>query len=201
MLRLRALAFTLLLLAASAPGAAAAPPAQVDPATLTPPPNPNYDWDCTSNAGGIDCWGVETFGAIDAEGFSCGAKSFVVTFTQTTTAHRVHDAQGRVLWNHFVVTFDEAWRLDGTTGPVLRSKGRVNTMIDYAVPGDPESRTIRSGGASLTVSAPGEGVIFENTGRVVTNWDESEVLSISGQQDFYEDFDGAIAAACAAVGA
>ena len=74
-------------------------------------------------------------------------------------------------------------------------------MVDYAVPGDPQSRTIRSAGAGLTVSAPGEGVIFQNTGRVVTNWDESEVLSISGHQAFWDNFDGAIAAACAAAGA
>lgn len=181
--------------------ATAATPVSVDPSTLTPPPNPNFVWDCTSNGNGIDCHGVETFGATNVEGFSCGAQSFTVTFTQTTKAHRVHDAQGRVLFAQSVVTFDEQWWIEGSGGPILTSRGRSNTMVDYAVPGDPQSRTFRSAGAGLTVSAPDEGVIFQNTGRVVTNWDESDVLSISGHQDLWDNFDGAIAAACSAAGA
>ena len=69
--------------------------------------------------------------------------------------------------------------------------------MDYAIPGDVTSRTNTYTGGTLTVSAPGEGIIFQNTGRVRLNWDESEVLASSGPQDMM-DFDAAIAAACAA---
>ena len=63
------------------------------------------------------------------------------------------------------------------------------------------SRTPVFTGTTLAVSAPGQGVIFQNTGRVVYNWDESEVIATAGPQAMIEDFDGAIDAMCAAFGA
>ena len=65
------------------------------------------------------------------------------------------------------------------------------------MPGDVTSRTITDTGNTLTVSAPGEGVIFQDVGRVRVNWDGSELLAVSGHQDIW-DFEGSIAAACAA---
>jgi len=59
----------------------------------------------------------------------------------------------------------------------------------------------RDTGTTLAVSAPGQGVIFQNTGRVVYNWDESDVVATAGPQAMIEDFDGAIEAVCAAFGA
>jgi hypothetical protein len=185
---------------ALAPTAAASSPVAVDPSSLIPPPNPNFDWTCTSNGQRIDCWGVEYFESDGLEGgdpaFSCDGRQIQIAFTQTVTAHRTHDASGRVLRNHQVGTFDERWTLEGSEGAGLTSRGRWVVDVVYAIPGEPESRTNAYTGMQLAVSAPGVGVIFQNNGRVLTNWDESEVLAISGQQSFYEDFDGAIAAAC-----
>jgi|1186.fasta_scaffold13044_2 hypothetical protein len=200
MRRLLALAAAGLVVLSAAPAAIAAAPVPVDPSTLTPPPNPNFDWSCLARGGGIVCDGTEVTGAIDDNSdpaFSCDGTPILTTFTQTLTARRSHDAAGRVIRNHTVGTFDERWRLAGSD-VVLTSRGRWSLTVDYAVPGDVTSRTNTYTGGQLTVSAPGEGVIFQNTGRVRLNWDESEVLSVSGHQDMMEDFEGSIAAACAA---
>jgi hypothetical protein len=191
------------LLLGLAPGAMAAKPASVDPSTLTPPPNPNFTWDCTATPQRIHCSGVERISAVDAEidpAFSCDGRPILDTFTQVVTSDRTHDAAGRVMRNHLVGTFDETWRLEGTTGPLLTARGRWTLSVDYAVPGVVESRTNTYTGTTLAVRAPGHGVIFQNTGRVRLNWDESEILAISGPQASAEDFGGAIAAACAAFG-
>jgi len=193
------LAIACVLLSASAATVAAASPTPVDPATLTPPANPSFDWTCQSTGQRIDCRGIAVSGETALPAFSCGVHTITINFVQTVTAHRVHDATGRVLWNMLVGTFDELWTLDGTTEPALTSKGRWTQRVDYAVPGVPESRTNVYTGITLAVSAPGEGVIFQNTGRTEMNWDESEVVSINGPHAY--DFDGAIDAACAALGA
>ena len=199
MLRMLSVAIAGLLLAASAATVAAASPTPVDPASLIPPPNPSFEWTCQSTGQRIDCRGVQVSGDTALPAFSCGAHTITIDFVQTVTAHRVHDATGRVLWAMLVGTFDELWTLDGASEPALTSKGRWTQRVDYAVPGVPESRTIVYTGATLAVSAPGQGVIFQNTGRTEMNWDESEVVAISGPHAY--DFDGAIAAACAALGA
>ena len=199
MRRLLGLAMAGLLLLSAAPLAVAAAPAPVDPSTLTPPPNPNFDWTCVTRGNGIVCDGTEVSSAVDGTNpdFACDGNPILVTFTQTLTARRSHDAAGRVTRNHTVGTFDERWRLAGSD-VVLTSRGRWTLTVDYAVPGDVTSRTNTYTGNTLTVSAPGEGVIFQNIGRTKLNWDESEVLAVSGHQDMLFDFEGAIAAACAA---
>ena len=188
-----------------APSALAAAPAPVDPSTLTPPPSPAFEWDCTAPEQRIVCTGIEIASAVDESpdpALSCDGTPILVTFTQVVTARRTHDADGRVIRNHLVGTFDEEWRLAGTTGPVLRSRGRWTVDFDYAEPGVTESRTVTRTGTTLAVSAPGEGVIFQATGRVQLNWDQSEILASTGPaRDFNEDFEGAIEAACEAFGA
>ena len=197
--RLLAFAAAGLLLLSAAPAALASAPVPVDPSTLTPPPNPNFDWTCKERGSGIVCNGVELGGAVDENAdpsFSCDGNPILATFTQTLTARRSHDADGRVTRNHTIGTFDERWRLEGSD-TILTARGRWTLTVDYAIPGDVTSRTNTYTGGTLAVSAPGEGIIFQNTGRVRLNWDESEVLASSGPQDMM-DFDAAIAAACAA---
>ena len=199
-----ALVATALVLVAAAPAAIAASPATVDPSTLTPPPNPAYDWTCLQHPEGIDCTGVARQSGTDVNpdpSFSCGGRLILVTYDQTVTARRSHDAIGRVTRNHLVGTFDERWRLEGTTGPLLRSRGRWSETVDYAIPGDITSATITDTGTTLALSAPGQGVIFANTGRAVFSWDGNDVLALAGPQAMLRDFDGAIAAVCAAFGA
>jgi hypothetical protein len=203
MRRLIALVATGLLVAASAPAALAGAPTPVDPLTLTPPPNPNFTWTCLAYPTGIECTGVEPSSGVDVNpdpSFSCDGHPILVTYTQMVTGRRWHDAEGRVTHSHFVGTFDEHWRLDGSDGPLLTSRGRWTERFTYPIPGDVTSRTPVFTGTTLAVSAPGQGVIFQNTGRVVFNWDESEVLALAGPQAMIEDFDGAIEAVCAAFG-
>ena len=203
MTRTTSLVLGVALLLGLAPGALAAQPTPVDPGILTPRPNPNFDWDCTSTGQRILCDGVEVISAVDAgddPAFSCDGRLILNTFTQVVTSNRTHDAEGRVIRNHLVGTFDEQWRLEGTTGPVLTARGRWAVSSNYAQPGVIESRITTFSGGQLAVSAPGVGLIFQNTGRVRLNWDDSEVLAMSGPQAF-EDFDAAIGAACDAFGA
>jgi hypothetical protein len=204
MRRLLALLATGLLAVAAAPAALAGGPTPVNPSTLTPPPNPNFAWTCLAYPTGIECVGVEPSSGIDINpdpSFSCDGHPILVAFTQTLTSRRSHDADGRVTRDHVVGTFDEHWRLDGSDGPVLTSRGRWTETVTFPIPGDVQSRTITDTGTTLAVSAAGQGVIFQNTGRVVMNWDQSEILALAGPQAMVEDFDGTIEAVCAAFGA
>ena len=204
MRRLIALVATGLLVAAAAPSAFAGAPTPVDPTTLTTPPNPNFTWTCLAYPSGIECTGVEPSSGVDVNpdpSFSCDGHPILVTYTQMVTQRRSHDTEGRVTRTHVIGTFDEHWRLDGSDGPFLTSRGRWTETFTYAIPGDVTSRTPVFTGTTLAVSAPGQGVIFQNTGRVVYNWDESDVVATAGPQAMIEDFDGAIEAVCAAFGA
>ena len=204
MRRLIALVATGLLMAAAAPAALGGAPTSVDPSTLTPPPNPNFTWTCLAYPTGIECTGVEPSSGVDVNpdpSFSCDGHPILVTYTQMVTQRRSHDAEGRVTRTHVIGTFDDHLRLDGSDGPLLTGRGRWTETFIYPIPGDVTSRTPVFTGTTLAVSAPGQGVIFQNTGRVVFNWDESEVLALAGPQSMIEDFDGAIEAVCAAFGA
>src|SRR4051794_19871882 len=199
MRRLLGLVAAGLLLLSAAPVASAAAPVAVDPGTLTPPPNPDFDWSCVLQGGGIVCDGTAVGSGVDVNpdpSFSCGGNPILVTFSQTVTARRSHDSGGREIRNHIVGAFDEHWRLEGSD-TVLTSRGRWTQAVDFAVPGDVTTRTITDTGNTFTVSAPGEGVIFQNVGRTKVNWDETELLAASGQHDIW-DFEASIAAACAA---
>ena len=66
----------------------------------------------------------------------------------------------------------------------------------YAIPGDPATRTVTITGNEVSAILPGHGVVFQNTGITRTDPD-GEVVKQSGPHDFYTDFEGAIAAACA----
>ena len=100
--------------------------------------------------------------------------------------------------NHTVGRFDERWRLDGSDRS-LTSRGRWTLTVDYAVPGDTTSRTnTYTGGPRSPCPRPARASSSTNIGRVNLNWDESEVLAVSGRQDMLRDFEGAIAVACAA---
>jgi len=184
-----------------APGAVAASAPSVDPSTLTPPPNPDFSWDCSATAQRILCTGVEVSGAVDADvGFSCDGRRILTTFSQVVTSHRTHDAAGRVMRNHLVGTFDEQWRVEGTTNPVVNARGRWVVDMVYAEPGVVESRTVTYLGTTLALTAPGKGVIAQDTGREQFNWDQSEVTAFSGVHTIGGDFSGAIAAACDVLG-
>jgi hypothetical protein len=199
MRRLLGLVAAGLLLLSAVQVAFAAAPVAVDPSSLTPPPNPDFDWSCVVQGGGIVCDGTALGAGVDVNpdpSFSCRGAPILVTFTQRVTARRSHDSAGLETRNHVVGTFDERWRLAGSE-TVLTSRGRWTQTVDFAVPGDVTTRTYTDTGNTFTVSAPGEGIIFQNVGRTQVNWDESELLAASGQHDIW-DFDASIAAACAA---
>lgn len=159
---------TVLLVLALAPAALAAPPQSVDPATLIPPPNPTFDWDCVSNGQGITCRGERTLVEVDASFFGCGENPILITYAQHEKAHRFHDEAGRVIRTHIVGTFDETWRLEGSP-IVLTSRGRWSETFRYSVPGDITTRTHELHGAKLMVSAPSLGVIARDVGVMKLN--------------------------------
>lgn len=198
MLRLVPAISAVLLVLALAPVAAAGPPQSVDPGTLTPPPNPTFDWDCVSSDQGITCRGERTFGAVDVSFFGCEGNPILITFVQSEKVHRFHDEAGRVIRTHIVGTFDETWRLEGSP-IVLTSRGRWSETFRYAVPGDTTTRTHELHGVTLKVSAPGLGVIAHDVGVVKLNWDGSELLALHGPHDFF-DFDAALVPVCKAFG-
>lgn len=169
----------------------------VDPTTLTPPLDPDI-WACVRQGAGIICDGRQPDGYNDLSPgpeFACGDRLILVSGFQVRTTRAWNDAQGRRLEVRIHGTFDESWRLEGSSGPVLGVKGRWNERLDYGTPGDVSTRTSTITGNEVSANLPGHGVVFQNTGITRTDPD-GEVVKQGGPHNFYTNFEGAIAAAC-----
>jgi hypothetical protein len=169
----------------------------VDPSTLTPPLDPEI-FTCVRQGAGIVCDGRQPDAYQDLSpgpDFACGDRMILVSGFQLRTSRARNDAQGNRLEFRTHGTFDEVWRLEGSSGPELRVHGRWNERGVYGTPGDRSTRITTITGNEVSAVQPGRGVVFQNTG--ITRLDpDGEVLSQGGLHDFYTDFQAAIAAAC-----
>jgi hypothetical protein len=88
-----------------------------------------------------------------------------------------------------------------TTGdsPVVHLRAFWNRHYDYPVPGDRSTRVLTEPGAWWLATAPGHGIVFQDTGliRLLPGAEYDEVDVIRGPHDSLTDWEGALAAVCA----
>lgn len=204
MRRPAAIFIALCLALAVAPGVSAGSGTTVDPSTLTPPPSGNFDLTCVNDGRAITCTGteVQTFTDLNIgdSGLACGGRGIIDNGRQVRTGTFTYDLAGRATRWFDRGTFDEVWHLDGSTSPTVRSSGNWSTVNDFAVPGDITSRTRTYRGAPHRVIGP-RGLVYNDAGMVVLDWDESNILALHGPHLEFTDFEAAIAGVCAAFAA
>src|SRR5262245_52651241 len=107
-------AITLVWLLSASPVAAAS---RVDPATLTPPLNPDFaPWRCQATGAGSICRGALTFSWVHADtGLACDGQTIVSTGSATIDTTRWSDRDGRAVHSDRHSEAVETWSLAGTS--------------------------------------------------------------------------------------
>jgi hypothetical protein len=157
----------------------------VDPATLTPPPPPEFNPVCERVGNGIICEIAFADPLIvdEPSGVLCGTTELLFSQTRTVVGKRFYDADGFLLRRHFHEDVSGTWT-NPVTGATASFAGGAMTLHDLAVPGDVASGTSRISG-SVRISVPGAGMILlADAGRTVLDEGTGSVLAQSGQHPF-----------------
>lgn len=161
----------------------------VDPATLTPPPPPEFNPVCERVGNGIICDLAFTDPLIvdEPSGVVCGATELLFSQERSVVGKRFYDADGLLLRRHFhedvtgTVTNPD-------TGATASYAGGFMNLHDLAVPGDASSGITRSSG-SVRIYVPGGGTILhQDAGHFVFDEATGSVLAQSGQHPFEDYF-------------
>ena len=157
--------------------------------TLNPPPPP--DFTCTAVGGGTICQVTRTISyGPDDTGIACeaGAAAFDIfdagTFTQSVTRYYNTDGNLTRRFDHERWTVGE-WSNPLSGATVSYTQNNIITDV-LAVPGDFTSST-RTVTGEVIIRA-GMGPVIIATGRQVFNFDESELISSAGRNDFIAAF-------------
>ncbi len=162
----------------------------VDPATLTPPPPPEFNPTCERIGNQIICEVVFTDPPIvdEPSGVVCGGTELLFSQTRSVVGKRFYDADGLLLRRHFHDDVSGTWT-NPVTGATASFSGGSMTLHDLAIPGDAGSGISRVSG-SVRIYLPDGGTIIHNdAGHLVVDEGTGTVLSKSGQHPF-EDFFG-----------
>jgi hypothetical protein len=162
----------------------------IDPATLTPPPPPQFNPTCERVGNQIICQIVFTDPPIvdEPSGVVCGGTELLFSQTRSVVGKRFYDADGLLLRRHFHDNVSGTYT-NPDTGATASFSGGSMTLHDLAVPGDAASGTSRVSG-SVRISFPGGGTILhQDAGRLVIDEGTGTLLSRSGQHPF-EDYFG-----------
>jgi hypothetical protein len=141
----------------------------VDPDTLQPPPPPGAE--CRLDGQWIICQTSLSFTPVNEPildiALPCGTMYW--TGTDARSGIRWYNAADRKLVKRFVsFETDSVVSLSPTgAGPTATLDQHYNWWIYYAVPGDESSGSLQERGTSLTISAPGYGVIVHIAGQFV----------------------------------
>ena len=162
----------------------------VDPATLTPPPPPEFNPTCERVGNQIICEVVFTDPAIvdEPSGVVCGGTELLFSQTRSVVGKRFYDADGLLLRRHFHDDVNGTWT-NPVTGATASFSGGSMTLHDLAIPGNSGSGISRISG-SVRISLPDGGTILHtDAGHLILDEGTGTVLSQSGQHPF-EDFFG-----------
>jgi len=162
----------------------------VDPATLTPPPPPEFNPTCERIGSQIICEVVFTDPPVvdEPSGVVCGGTELLFSGTRSVVGKRFYSAEGLLLRRHFHDDVSGTWT-NPVSGATASFSGGSMTLHDLAVPGDVGSGTSRISG-SVRIYLPDGGTIIHNdAGHLVIDEGTGTVLSQSGQHPF-EDFCG-----------
>jgi hypothetical protein len=170
--------------------AIAAAKTPVDPATLTPPPPPEFNPVCEQVGNQIICEVVFTDPPVvdEPSGVVCGGTKLLFSQTRSVVGKRFYDADGFLLRRHFHEDVSGSW-MNPVTGATALFAGGFTTLHELSVPGDVGSGTSQLTG-SVRIYLPGGGTIVHgDAGRLVLDEGTGTVLAESGQHPF-EDFFG-----------
>lgn len=129
----------------------------VDPATLTPPPPPDFNPTCERVGNQIICEVVFTDPAIvdEPSGVVCSGTELLFSRTRSVVGKRFYDAEGLLLRRHF---HDDVSGTNPVTGATASFSGGSMTLHDLAVLGDSGSGISRISG-SVRIYLPDGGTI------------------------------------------
>ena len=180
-------ALILVALMALAPQATAFAGESVDPATLNPPPPPQFNPDCKAVGFGTLCTVdfVETHPP-EATDLICssGPNSFAVVSsdTRTVTGQRYYDENGDLTQRHFRQVLAGTFT-NPLTGVSLNYAESTTIIHDLSVPGDLSTGTETFTG-SVRLSVPQGGAVLIDAGRVVIDASDGTILFEAGQHHF-----------------
>ena len=186
MRKIRLVVVSLLLLAIPSIVAARTP---VDPATLTPPPPPEFNPVCEQVGNGIICEVAFTDPPIvdEPSGVICGTAELLFSQTRSVVGKRFYDADGLLLRRHAHDDITGTWT-NPETGATASYAGGFMILHDLTVPGDLASGVTRSSG-SLRIYVQGGGTILHNdAGRLVFDEATGTLLAQNGQHPFEDYF-------------
>lgn len=187
-----------MLLAATA---AAKSPHAVDPATVTPPLNPDFTWSCFATGSGPTCQGTwEHSYANEPIDMTCDGSPVYVSGTGSEHMTRWHLPDGRATKTIVNLSYPEdRLSLSPTgAGPSVIVRGHWNRHYTYPIPGDRSARVLTEVGAVYVATAPGEGLVFHDVGlvRFQPGADFEGIDVMRGPHDLYEDFAAVEQAVC-----
>jgi hypothetical protein len=161
----------------------------VDPATLTPPPPPEFNPVCERVGNGIICELAFSDPSIvdEPSGVVCGTTELLFSQDRSVVGKRFYDADGFLLRRHFHEDVTGTWT-NPETGATATFGGGSTILHDLAVPGDVTSGVTRSSG-SVRIYVPGGGTILhQDAGHFVFDEATGTVLAQSGQHPFEDYF-------------
>ena len=162
----------------------------VDPATLNPPPPPEFNPTCERSGRGVTCSVAFSDPTLVDEPSAVFCDGVELTFSQdrSVVGKRFYDADGNLLQRHFREMFVGSY-----TNPVTGLSADFtahNTIIhDLATPGDIASGQTRISGNQVRFFQSGGGAtILLDAGRLVIDEGTGELLSSSGPKHFDDYF-------------
>jgi hypothetical protein len=161
----------------------------VDPATLTPPPPPEFNPVCEAVGNGIICELAFSDPSIvdEASGVVCGTAELLFSQDRSVVGKRFYDADGLLLRRHFheditgTVTNPE-------TGATANYSGGFMVLHDLTLPGDVTSGVTRSSGSVRIYVPGGRTILHQDAGHFVFDEATGTVLAQSGQHPFEDYF-------------
>lgn len=162
----------------------------VDPATLSPPPPPEFNPTCERVGNQIICEVVFTDPPIvdEPSGVVCGGTELLFSQVRSVVGKRFYSAEGLLLRRHFHEDVSGTWT-NPVTGATASYSGGLMTLHDLAVPGDVGTGTNRLSGSVRIYFPDGGTIIHQDAGHLVFDEGTGALLSQSGQHPF-EDFFG-----------
>jgi hypothetical protein len=162
----------------------------VDPATLNPPPPPEFNPVCESVGNGTICtvqFSDPPFAGGSGAICGSGASAYEVFQFQNRSVqgHRYYDVNGNLTRRHFQEV-DTGTFSNPNTHQAVSFSQRATTLHDLATPGDVTSGTLIITG-SIRVYIPHGGSVILETGRTV-NAGDGALLRESGQHPFTDYF-------------
>ena len=182
--------------------AGAESPHQVDPAMMTPALNSSFaPWSCFEAGTGITCQGDKREYWEDVHtGLFCGASEVLATGREYSEMTRWHDLDGRAVKTSLQTNMSEDFSLVGTSYAVT-STWSFHKHYVYPVPGDADSRVLTESGAVSRLVAPGQGLVFQDTGSVtyVPGFEYEVPFEMHGVHDRFNGSPAFDAAVCDAL--